>query len=454
MLMNPALRDFWATKSRYKALRGGRDSSKSHDAAGNAIRIADYCKVKFLCVRQFQNRIDDSVYTVLKDKIAAFGLQDRFYVTNNRIKNLVTGSEFMFYGIQRNLTDIKSVEGADILWIEEAEGLTEEQMKVLRPTIRKEGSEIWLVWNPRFKTDYIHKRFVVDPPKDCVSRLINYDENPFLSETSRKEIEQLKEDDYEEYQHVYLGVPKDSSENSIIKLKWIEAVVDAHLKITPLSGEWLGGVTVGYDVADDGDDANATTTMDGYVAVHVDEWKAGEDELDKSAGRVVNTAKRLNASLIGYDSIGVGAGTGAHFNHLKWRKHFKFNAAAKVAKPEKYYSTAGKIKNKDHFENLKAQAWRAVSDRFKNTYLAVTKGRKFRADQMISISSEIDKKLLEKLKEELSVVEKTYSSSGKEMVESKKQLRAREVDSPNIADSFIIANSRSLVARANIADML
>ncbi|WP_289302992.1 phage terminase large subunit, partial [Methylophaga sp. UBA3996] len=145
MLMNPALRDFWATKSRYKALRGGRDSSKSHDAAGNAIRIADYCKVKFLCVRQFQNRIDDSVYTVLKDKIAAFGLQDRFYVTNNRIKNLVTGSEFMFYGIQRNLTDIKSVEGADILWIEEAEGLTEEQMKVLRPTIRKEGSEIWLV---------------------------------------------------------------------------------------------------------------------------------------------------------------------------------------------------------------------------------------------------------------------------------------------------------------------
>ena len=73
---------------------------------------------------------------------------------------------------------------------------------------------------------------------------------------------------------------------------------------------------------------------------------------------------------------------------------------------------------------------------------------------MISISSDLDRKLLEKLKEELSIVEKTYSSSGKEMVESKKQLRARDVDSPNIADSFIIANSRSLVAKISVGNML
>lgn len=452
--MNPALREFWATKSRYKALRGGRDSSKSHDAAGNAIRIADYCKAKFLCVRQFQNRIDHSVYTVLKDKIVAFGLSHRFYITNNSIKNIVTGSEFMFYGIQRNLLEIKSVEGADILWIEEAEGLTAEQMKVLRPTIRKEGSEIWLIWNPRYATDYIHKNFVVNPPKDCICRLINYDENPFLSDTSRKEIERLKEDDFEEYQHVYLGVPRDSSENSIIKLKWIEAAIDAHLSVEPESGEWLGGVIVGYDVADDGDDANATTAMDGSVLIGLDQWQGKEDELAESAGRVKRTATKLNALNIGYDSIGVGAGTGSHLNILKWRKHFKFNAGAKVARPDRYYETAGKIKNKDYFENLKAQAWRLVSNRFKNTYLAVTKGRKFRADQMISLSSKVDRKLMEILKEELSVVEKDYSSSGKEMVEGKKQLMKRGVVSPNIADSFIIANSRNLVGTLNIGGMM
>jgi len=94
--LNPHLRDFWTTKARNKVLYGGRASSKTYDAAGFAVFLAQKYKIRFLCTRQFQNRIAESVYTVIKTRIEHFGLTKDFTITNNRIVHNITGSEIIF----------------------------------------------------------------------------------------------------------------------------------------------------------------------------------------------------------------------------------------------------------------------------------------------------------------------------------------------------------------------
>ena len=459
--INPALRPFWAAMKtpegddvRFRTLYGGRMSSKSHDAASNAIRRADAMEQRFLCLRMYQNRIADSVYTLLKDKIDYLGLSSRFQIFADAIEHKTNGSLFRFYGMARNIDEIKSFEKASVAWIEEAHNLTEEMFRVIRPTVmRNEGAEMWLTFNPKFATDFVYKRFVVNPPAGSVSRLINYDENPFLSATALADIEAAKDEDFAEYQHVYLGVPYDNDDSVVIKRAWLQAAIDAHKTVKPSSGIWTGPVTVGYDVADSGDDKNATTALSGSVCINLDEWRGGEDELRESAARVKQTAERLGASQVGYDCIGVGAGTGSHLNSLGWRKHFKFNAGGKVSDPKRNYADS-KIPNELFFANLKAQAWWLTADRFRNTYLAVTKGRQFAADDMISLSSECDPRMLDKLIDELSTPKRDFDNSGKVKVESKKDLAKRDVASPNIADSFIISCSRGMLARRSLSEIL
>ena len=97
--LNPALRDFWLTPARNRVLYGGRSSSKSWDAAGFAVYLATQCNIRVLCARQFQNKIAESVYTLLKIQISRFGLANQFAITENTIRHKVTGAEFMFYGL-------------------------------------------------------------------------------------------------------------------------------------------------------------------------------------------------------------------------------------------------------------------------------------------------------------------------------------------------------------------
>lgn len=459
--LNPALRDFWRTRTapdghpvRFRVLHGGRMSSKSHDAAGVAIARANHHTERFLCLRMYQNRIADSVYTLLKDKISYFGLDTNFKVYADAIEHKTNGSLFRFYGCARNVDEIKSFEGATVAWWEEAHNMTEAMFTTVRPTVmRNDGAEMWFTFNPRFATDYAYKRLIVNPPAGTLIRRINYDENPFLSPSALADIGSSFEEDHELAQHVYLGVPYDNDDSVVIKRSWLQAAIDAHKTVKPSSGIWTGPVTVGYDVADSGDDKNATTALGGSVCINLDEWRGGEDELRESAARVKQTAERLGASQVGYDCIGVGAGTGSHLNSLGWRKHFKFNAGGKVSDPKRNYADS-KIPNELFFANLKAQAWWLTADRFRNTYLAVTKGRQFAADDMISLSSECDPRMLDKLIDELSTPKRDFDNAGKVKVESKKDLAKRDVASPNIADSFIIACSRGMLARRSLSEIL
>ena len=390
--------------------------------------IASQCTTKFLCVRRYQNKIKDSVYTLIKQQIDNFN-HPGFNVMATEIRH-ENGSEFVFYGIERNADEIKSFEGADILWIEEAHNLTKEQWDILEPTIRKEGSEIWISFNPKIVTDFVYQRFIVSPPPSTNIRLINYTENPFLSNTMLNAIQSKKEEDYDEYEHIYLGVPKSEDENAIISRSWIEAAIDSHLK---LGMDMSGARTVGYDVADSGEDKNATMAFDGAICIDVDEWKAPEDELKESALRAWSMVQ--NGQLV-YDSIGVGAGVGSNIKDIDGSKgrYHKFNAGDAVVDPEQEYAPG--IKNKEKFENLKAQAWRDVADRLRNTYNAVNKGMEYDPSELISISSSL--KHLERLKTELCLPRKSTSKRGLDMVEPKDKIKQRGFPSPNLADAFIM----------------
>lgn len=437
--LNPCLRDFWMTPARNRVLYGGRSSSKSWDAAGFAIFLAQTMKLKFLCTRQFQNRIEDSVYTLLKIQIERFGLKSKFRVLDNKIICTSTGSEFVFYGLWRSIDEIKSIEGIDIHWSEEAHLLSEEQWAVLDPTIRKEGSQHWLVFNPRLITDFVYRRFITNPPPDTVPRKINYDENPFLSSTMRKIIEAAKEEDYDEYLHIYEGVPKSDDETSVIKRSWLMAMIDAHkaLNIIP-----TGSRRIGFDVADAGEDACAMVQALGSLNSWSDMWKAKEDELLKSCTRVWARA-RDEAAEITYDAIGVGAGCGAKFNELNTAQgariqHAKFFAGGAVMRPDSFYDQISRVKNKDFFANVKAQAWWLTADRAKNTYNAVRNGQKYEVDEMLFLDSSMPN--LNLLIDELSTPKRDYDNAGRVKVESKKDLSKRDVPSPNLADALIMAN--------------
>ena len=436
--LNPCLEDFWLTPARNRVLYGGRSSSKSWDAAGFAIFLSNSCKIRVLCTRQFQSKIEESVYTLLKIQINRFNLGHRFRILENKIINRYTGSEFIFYGLWRSIDEIKSLEGIDIHWAEEAHLLTEEQWEILNPTIRKQGSQHWIIFNPRLVTDFVYRRFVVNPPPNTIVRKINYNDNPFLSNTMHAEIEAAKAEDYENYLHVYEGNPKSDDEESVIKRSHVMAAIDGHNAL----GIQISGIRrIGFDVADAGEDYCAMVESYGSLNVWADQWKAKEDELLKSCSKVWAKARESN-SLIVYDAIGVGATSGAKFNELNTSnkvriEHQKFFAGGAVAKPDSQYQRSG-IKNRDYFANIKAQAWWLIADRFRNTYNAVRNGQSFNDDDMIFIDGNMPH--LNQLIDELTSPKQDYDNAGRVKVEGKKDLSKRDIASPNLADAFIMAN--------------
>ena len=447
--LNPELKDFWVDnnnnliKARNRVLYGGRSSSKSWEFAGRIAQIAQEYRTRVLCVRRFQNKIKESVYTLIKDQIDNFDLPGyKKLATTIENKN---GSEFVFYGIERNIDEIKSFEGADILWIEEAHNLTKEQWEILDPTIRKEGSEIWISFNPRLITDFIWQNFIVNTPNDSIIRKINHDGNPFLSSTIIKRIAEVKEKDFERYEHVYLGKPLSDDDAVIIKRSWVEAAIDFHLKY---DGEMRGQKVIGYDVADSGDDKNAVTICDGAIVTDCYEWQGGENELKKSADRVRIEALKHNAKVV-YDSIGVGAHTGSTLQASGFNNFSGFNAGAKVVKPTQKYNG---VKQREYFSNLKAQSWWLVADRLRNTYDYLRNGNTdYNSDDLISISSSIGN--IESLISELTTPRRDFDKAGRVKVESKDDLKKRDIKSPNKADAFIMALSVYLVNSNRVSDL-
>jgi len=162
--------------------------------------------MRILCCREIQKSIKDSVHRLVKDQIELLGLSECFTITDQSIK-CHNGSEFFFGGLFRNITWIKSIEGIDVAWIEEAQNVSAESWEILTPTIRKPDSEIWVSFNPDHEDDATYQKFVVNPPDNAKVVLVNYYDNPWFPDVLRKEMEQDKARDLALYQHKWLGHP-------------------------------------------------------------------------------------------------------------------------------------------------------------------------------------------------------------------------------------------------------
>jgi phage terminase large subunit len=209
---------------RYKIYHGGRGSAKSWSAAQVLIVKSLEQKLRIGCFREVQKSIRDSVHRLLNDQIQRLGLGKFFDVTRDSIKCIPTGSEFLFAGLANNTVEsIKSFEGIDIAWIEEAQTVSENSWQILIPTIRADNSEIWITMNPELETDPTYVRFVLgakDLP-DAICEKINFYDNPWFPEVLQIEMETLKANDMEAYDHVWLGNCKKHGDAVIFKGKYV-----------------------------------------------------------------------------------------------------------------------------------------------------------------------------------------------------------------------------------------
>lgn len=190
--------------ARYKVYYGGRGGAKSWGFADACLSIGASKPTRFLCARELQKSIKDSVHRLLSDRIRELGFESFYTITNDSIKGK-NGTEFIFRGLKHNTTEIKSLEGVDICWVEEAENVSNSSWELLIPTIRKDNSEIWVSFNPKNPTDPTYVRFIAQSPKNAIVKKVSWRDNPYFPKVLKDEMEHLKEKDFQAYEHIWEG---------------------------------------------------------------------------------------------------------------------------------------------------------------------------------------------------------------------------------------------------------
>jgi phage terminase large subunit len=205
--------------ARYKGAYGGRGGAKSHFFAEQLLRrCLDRPGTRAVCVREVQRSLEHSCKRLIEDKIERYGLSHRFRVLNTHIET-PGGGVIIFQGMQNHTAEsIKSLEGFSVAWVEEAQALSERSLRLLRPTIRTEDSELWFSWNPRDASDPVDAllRSETRPP-NAAAVAVSYADNPWLPDVLRAEMEWDRQRDPEKYAHVWLGEYERNSESRVFK---------------------------------------------------------------------------------------------------------------------------------------------------------------------------------------------------------------------------------------------
>lgn len=189
--------------------------------------------MRVLCAREVQKSIQDSVYRLLLDQIMAMGLGAFYSATESQIRG-ANGTLFLFAGIRgQSIENLKSYEGVDVCWVEEANSVTKKSWAVLIPTIRKEGSEIWISFNPDLDTDETYVRFVVKPPKDSLVIQMNWRDNPWFPEVLRKEKDHLAQVDPIAFRNVWEGECRTAVDGAIYATEVGKLISDGRYRAVP-----------------------------------------------------------------------------------------------------------------------------------------------------------------------------------------------------------------------------
>lgn len=222
---------------RYKVCHGGRGGGKSVSFAKALLVQAFASPLRVLCTREVQKSIKESVKRLLDDEIQVLGLGAFFDSTETEIRGK-NGSLFVFAGLANHTVEsIKSMAGIDRVWIEEAQTISKKSLDILIPTIRKEGSEIWVSFNPELDTDPVWERFVVNPPPDCTTVQINYNDNPWFPKVLESERLHCKATNKADYDWIWEGKCKAVVDGAIYAQEVNQAVTDGRFTMVPYNPE-------------------------------------------------------------------------------------------------------------------------------------------------------------------------------------------------------------------------
>ncbi len=200
---------------RYKCLMGGRGSGKSYAIARFLLIEGLSRNVRVLCTREVQKSIRDSVKRLLDDQIEIMGLGQHYQSLETEIRGK-NGTLFLFNGLSNETVEsLKSYENITYCWCEEAQSISKRSWDVLIPTIRADGSEIIMSFNPQLESDETFQRFIVNPPPDCVSAHMSYKDNPWFPEVLEQERKHCERANPDDYPNIWLGLCKPAVEGAI-----------------------------------------------------------------------------------------------------------------------------------------------------------------------------------------------------------------------------------------------
>ena len=295
--------------ARYKSIRGGRGSSKSHSAVQSILaRMGGFAPgyepgpVRIVSARDFEVTLSESIKSVMEGYIKKWGLEDEFIVMKTEIRH-INGSVCYFKGVNRSPESYMSMEGIDVFFMEQAENLMEE-MNVIEPSIRKKGSELWFIWNPLHRDSWCWKRFVDNPMPDDVNLLVNWNHNPWWGET---ELESLRlkclADTPDLYDWIWMGQPYDADATaSVLPYVLLERCVEAYGKYYTHDDEAFRQTYAGLDIAEGGADKCALVIRQGPNVEVVEVWPGVVGDMSVAAKKAAKLCENYEILRIFYDA--------------------------------------------------------------------------------------------------------------------------------------------------------
>lgn len=384
---------------RYIVLYGGRSSGKSQSVARVLLIRGRQKKLRILCTREIQNTIKDSVHKLLKDIIDSNDFHD-YLVTHDSILNTVTGTEFIFRGLRHNMLEIKSTEGVDICWVEEAQSITDSSLDILTPTIRKPGSQIIFTFNRFNELDPVYVRYVQNKPDNAYVRKINYThllKAGLLPDVIEEEIEHDKATDPDLFAHKWLGEPISQNDLAIISRSLTLAAMQR-------AGEDDGATIYGVDVARMGGDRTVFWKRKGLKTTNTAVYeKLRTTEICDRLEAFVDFNKQDEIKI---DDTGVGGGV----TDEMIKRGYNVTAV----------NFGGVANDQDKYPNWISEAW----------------------FHMAEVMPEADLPFSDELLMELSSRQWIMDNKGKRRVESKIDYKKRGFRSPDLADACIICYAK------------
>ena len=394
-VFNELYKPLWRTFVIY----GGRNSGKSYHVALALLLRGSQKKLRILCAREIQRTIRDSVHKLLSDLIADLYLVD-YEIKNDSIINNATGTEFIFKGLKSNIMEIKSTEGVDVCWIEEAQSVSNESLDILTPTIRKPGSQIIFTFNRFTDLDPVFVRYVMNTPPNTLVLNVNYDELEragLLNDTIKAEIEFDKANNPALYAYKWLGEPASQNEFSIINRLDILKAMQANI-------EAVGNYVCGVDVSRFGDDRTVFVLRKGLKTIkyHTIKQKFGIPQTCDLLEKFLEYKKQV---VIKVDDTGVGGGVTDEMKKRGWQVYA--------------INFGGKPSNKTKYPNFISEAWFHFGEIINQCQLPMDQ------DLLLELSTRMWKMDIKE----------------RRCVESKDEYKKRGYRSPDLADAFIICYS-------------